>query len=419
MRSTQLLLVVTLGLGAGGGALGLAACTGGSTSGTPGEDSGPDATRGPEGGEDATEPQDSGGGSDAATPGSDASQGSDAGSAGDAAPDGAPDGAQALDAAPDAPPDAPPYVFDGGVSFVEYPLPAGDAGAGSPTGITMGPDGNMWFLVINAVHAVGRITPAGAITEFPAAPGAIGDAIVAGSDGALWFPSQLGVERIAVDGGEAHFADDSGVGVTAYGIASGADGDLWMSVGSPPSVVRVTTEGAFVRFALPAAFTLPPSAVRGIAAGPGGVWVADDGAQLIAQVTENGTGTAYGVPDAGINFGPAFLLAGPDGDMWYTRRLDPVVGRLALDGSVSEIPIPNGTSGGAGLGGVLVTGQDGNVWLTDQYANALVRVTPGGTVSSFTVPTTNAGLVGLAAGPGHTLWFTEFNAGKIGVATLY
>src|SRR6185436_11779124 len=69
------------------------------------------------------------------------------------------------------------------VTITEYPVPT----AGSPQDITAGPDGNMWFTEI-AGNKIGRITPAGVITEFPvptAASKPVG--ITAGPDGNLWF----------------------------------------------------------------------------------------------------------------------------------------------------------------------------------------------------------------------------------------
>lgn len=53
-------------------------------------------------------------------------------------------------------------------------------------GITMGPDGNVWFTEQGASQ-IGRMSPAGAFTEFPLdSPGYPTD-IVAGPDGNLWF----------------------------------------------------------------------------------------------------------------------------------------------------------------------------------------------------------------------------------------
>jgi streptogramin lyase len=50
-----------------------------------------------------------------------------------------------------------------GPVVTEFPVPT--AGSG-PEAITTGPDGNLWFTEA-AGNRIGRITPAGVITEFP------------------------------------------------------------------------------------------------------------------------------------------------------------------------------------------------------------------------------------------------------------
>src|SRR5438552_2044428 len=52
-------------------------------------------------------------------------------------------------------------------------------------GVAAGPDGNLWFTE-HDVNKIGRITPAGVVTEFPI-PGVGPDSITAGPDGQLWF----------------------------------------------------------------------------------------------------------------------------------------------------------------------------------------------------------------------------------------
>ena len=61
-----------------------------------------------------------------------------------------------------------------------------------PAGITLGPDGNMWFVEI-FTDKIGRMTPSGVITEFalPTPVSAPND-IAAGSDGNLWFTEDVG-----------------------------------------------------------------------------------------------------------------------------------------------------------------------------------------------------------------------------------
>jgi virginiamycin B lyase len=122
-----------------------------------------------------------------------------------------------------------------------------------PTAITAGSDGNVWFAEDRG-PGIGRITPAGQITEFTV-PGlqqtaASVRAIAAGPDGAVWFtlgpapgvldpsvstkPGQLG--RIAQDGSVTLFTPP-GEG-TAGAIVLGKDGSLWAF--GERSVTRVT-----------------------------------------------------------------------------------------------------------------------------------------------------------------------------------
>src|SRR5262245_5907799 len=70
------------------------------------------------------------------------------------------------------------------LSVTEFPVPTPQSNL---VGITRGPDGNMWFTDALA-GKIGRITPAGVITEFSAGitPGAQPTEITAGPDGNLW-----------------------------------------------------------------------------------------------------------------------------------------------------------------------------------------------------------------------------------------
>src|SRR5439155_25813551 len=82
-----------------------------------------------------------------------------------------------------APPAPPPIV--------EFAVPTANS---FPSAITAGPDGNLWFTE-EAGNKIGRISPSGAISEFPLAVGAMPGGIVAGPDGNLWF-SERGADKI-------------------------------------------------------------------------------------------------------------------------------------------------------------------------------------------------------------------------------
>ena len=71
--------------------------------------------------------------------------------------------------------------------------------------IAAGADGNLWFTDEGTTPAIGRITPAGAITEFDAGATSTPWAIAAGTDGNVWFtdPSKPSIGRITAGPGVA------------------------------------------------------------------------------------------------------------------------------------------------------------------------------------------------------------------------
>jgi streptogramin lyase len=92
--------------------------------------------------------------------------------------------------------------------------------------ITNGPDGNLWFTECGA--AIGRITPTGTITEFTAGILGQAESIVAGADGALWFPSGNNIARMTTAGSLALYPL-SDAAASPTGIALAADGSLWFT----------------------------------------------------------------------------------------------------------------------------------------------------------------------------------------------
>src|SRR6202022_5147032 len=60
-------------------------------------------------------------------------------------------------------------------TFTEFAVPTASS---VPEAIVTGPDGNLWFAEYAGVGAIGRITPAGTVTEF---------AITTPNSGAFWI----------------------------------------------------------------------------------------------------------------------------------------------------------------------------------------------------------------------------------------
>ena len=148
------------------------------------------------------------------------------------------------------------------IAIGEYPTPV----VTIPQSITTGPDGALWFA---GNGGMGRLTTAAAITQY-ALPGNDGSpfGIVAGPDGALWFAKQGdanhpdAIGRITTAGAITEYPTQGG----PVGITSGGDGALWFTLESGNAVGRITTAGAITQYPLPTASTLPQS----ITAGPDG-----------------------------------------------------------------------------------------------------------------------------------------------------
>src|SRR6185295_14992761 len=67
--------------------------------------------------------------------------------------------------------------------------------------LAAGPDGNVWYGAYN-LDKIGRVTAAGAVTEFPLPGGSAPAALVSGPDGAIWYTAfNLGrIGRLTNDG---------------------------------------------------------------------------------------------------------------------------------------------------------------------------------------------------------------------------
>jgi virginiamycin B lyase len=110
----------------------------------------------------------------------------------------------------------------------EFLVPTANA---NPKGIAAGADGNLWFTEDG--YSIGRVTPHGDFVEY-AMPGiaSIG-AIIAGPDGALWFPCASNnlsmVCRITTSGALSEFPFVSVANGPAESIAVGWDGNLWLA----------------------------------------------------------------------------------------------------------------------------------------------------------------------------------------------
>ena len=305
----------------------------------------------------------------------------------------------------------------------EFAIPTADA---NPQGIAAGPDGALWFAE-NATSTIGRVTPAGEMTEISLPEGSGPQDITAAPGGAMamWFTenaaNRIGrIDLTTVPPTITEFAvttADSG----PLGITAGPDGNVWFTETAVGQIGRISPTGTVNEFANPAdpdpPLASPVCCPTEITTGPdANLWFTDTYGFQIGRITPAGTMTTFptpAVPGSTDPVTPAGITPGPAGDsgLWFTDSNSSTIGRISTDGAYTYFPVP---SPGAGPQSITV-GPDANMWFTEPNADRIGRISPDGQVAEFTLPDAGSGPFAIAGGPaGNTqVWFTE-GANRIG-----
>jgi virginiamycin B lyase len=244
-----------------------------------------------------------------------------------------------------------------------------DIGFGVSNGITAGPDGALWFTVgTNPAH-IGRITTGGDVTLLDDPGGSYPHGITTGPDGALWYAESNGsVGRITTSGHVRHFQVSSS-DASLEGIVTGPDGALWVTQNVVNNsrlsnqVIRVTTRGKVKSYTVG---TGPFS----ICVGPdGALWFAEEGSQAIGRLTTRGAYTDYSLNDRYAR--PVGIAAGPDGALWFTDAGGPTaIGRMTMSGKIKRFQIPGDPSVEQ-----ITPGPDAAMWFTAPGPPLVGRIT--------------------------------------------
>ncbi len=271
----------------------------------------------------------------------------------------------------------------------------------APAGIVTGPDGALWF-TDGYNGRVDRMTTGGSVTGFQL-PGFVPAPlqIVVGPDGALWFAQRDGqVGRITTTGELTEYSVPS-AGAQIFTIAAGTDGALWYSGvtdgGSLTKVGRLTTDGVFTQFPLP----WPYAAIYAMTVGPDGqIWFTDNYSDIVARVTPDGTISGFQLPSGRA---PAGIVTGPDGALWFTEEAG-AIGRLTVDGTFAEyvVPTPNAAPDR------IAKGPDGALWFTEWAVPAVGRIAMDGSITETPLaPPGTSDAYDITAGPDGALWVTS------------
>jgi len=208
---------------------------------------------------------------------------------------------------------------------------------------------------------------------------------------------------------------------------AGAAGEcqaIWFTEQGTNKIGFTTPDGATRQeFSLPTANSFPYS----IVAGPdGNVWFTENTPNNIGEFLSLGGGEGIGEdpinipPTDGTSsaFGAWGITSGPDGNLWFTESHSPqdvsFVGNITTGGTISTFSTgltrnPEG----------ITPAPDGNLWFTEPSSNTIGNIVPTSTstVNHYNIPTANSGAVTIALGSDGNLWFTESAVNQIGVIT--
>ena len=294
-------------------------------------------------------------------------------------------------------------------SIIEYSIPTPFS---EPYGITAGPDGNLWFTEY-ATSKIGKMTPAGVITEYTLAPTAYPAGITLGPDGNLWFAESQDdkIGKITPSGVITEYPIPT-PGVTPYGITAGPDGNIWFTEWGALNIGKITTSGTITEYPC----NLPNYScnfAKSITSGPdGNLWFAPNLSEQLGVVTTDG---AFSV--AGFLSSPVAVTTGPDGNIWATGSAEVYKITPGLYNNAGQYV---SASVGYGFTGI-ARGSDNNVWFLEQYSDSgsqVVRITTSGVETEIPIPSPNSLPTGITAGPDGNVWFTENYANKIGSVVL-
>jgi streptogramin lyase len=256
--------------------------------------------------------------------------------------------------------------------------------------IAVGPDGNLWFTEGNdfftpnpdpdtggTFHGnIGRITPAGNITEFRLDCDCTFDDIVSGPDNALYFTTNdFGTLGRITTAGETSFVSPGGTAedpldyILGGAIASHGN-DLWGASSFPSDLLwryNVVT-GAFTEFP---AVGLDPGDVA--VDGDGIVWFTASSA--VGRLDPStGAITTTEVPDANLHS----IAVATDDKVWFTDRFNATVGYVdpASGNFLERFPLTPGVHPTQ-----IAAAADGSMWFTQEQVGNVARITADGTIT--------------------------------------
>jgi streptogramin lyase len=279
-----------------------------------------------------------------------------------------------------------------------------------PDGITLGPDGNIWFVDLEGNVGTINVTTR-AISEYPLA----NPAGIVSSNGSLWVSTYNSIVQVQTNGSMSSFPTTA-TGNPAEQLAVDSSGNFWFTETQAQKVAKVTPSGATTEFSVSGS----PYPV-GIAGGSdGNMWFTGCVGNKIGRITPAApnTQTLFSVPNSSTGPpAPFMMVGGPDGNLWFTS---------CGAGTIARVPIPSGSTVtptffqapstdtlGRGQMYGLAAGPNGDMLATDIADNTIDRIPLTATdVSQMTVVKVSQTPYWVTSDSNGAIWFTEHVVGN-------
>jgi len=282
-----------------------------------------------------------------------------------------------------------------------------------PRAITNGSDGNRWFTegteFTAAPAKIGRITPAGSITEFDAnCQFCILTDIVQGPADILYVTSNNPILlRFNVATGTFLAPIDIPNSNAVAGDLAVHGDDIWFTDFNNDSLWRYNiTAGQFTQFPL----QIQPSDV--VIDSAGSAWFTAPFNNSVNRLNPaTGTVDSFPVPDG---LSPRQIAIATDGQIWFTSRFVPQgVGRLnPTTGEMTTFPTPD-NPGPEGI----AASPDGSIWFTQTTKGNIAKIDNTGVITE-TKAVKGSEPFGITVAPNGDPWYTMMAANKIATLQL-
>jgi hypothetical protein len=223
---------------------------------------------------------------------------------------------------------------------------------------------------------------------------------------------------------EARWAEDryslGSLGTKPTSVTAGPDGNLW--VAESEKISKVTKTGSVTEYVLPSSCEGLPSDITAGPAGENALWLICETfageERKIAKVTTSGAFTVYKVGKGG--FGLNHIVAGPDGNLWFTMHGDAEeagkgkIGKITPSGTISEYELGNDCEP---LDIVPGPAKENTLWFAEALGanGAIGRISTSGTEYKHYEASSPDNI---AVGPnGDSMWYTTAS-GTIGEFSL-